>query len=311
MKFIITGATSFIGLELTDYLLANNHSVVAVCRPNSKGLSSIPSEVEIVTAEMSDYGNLHNKISTADVFINLAWSGTGHDGRNVVDVQNENIIYTTAAMFAADKIGCKLFVEAGSQAEYGSTTEPQSEDTVCNPFSEYGKAKLKVKDELFKISEQIGIKYIHLRIFSIFGENDHPWTLVMSAIDKMLKNERVDLSPCTQNWNFLYVKDAVKIITKLCKYAINTNGFTYEVYNIASRDSRILKDFVEEMRAITDSKSVLNYGAITPTNLVSLQPIISKMESATGIYEYTQFADVINKIMSHNRKNNKRDKQYS
>lgn len=297
MKFIITGATSFIGLELIDYLLAKNHSVVAVCRPNSKSLSYIPSGVEIVTAEMSDYGNLHKEISTADVFINLAWGGTGHDGRNVVDVQNENVTYTTAAMFAADKIGCKLFVEAGSQAEYGSTIEPQSEDSVCNPFSEYGKAKLKVKEELFKISEQIGIKYIHLRIFSIFGENDHPWTLVMSAIDKMLKNEQVDLSPCTQNWNFVYVKDAVKIITKLCDNAISTNGFTHEVYNIASRDSRILKDFVEEMKAITKSKSVLNYGAITPSNLVSLQPDISKMESASGIYEYTKFADVINKII--------------
>lgn len=297
MNFIITGATSFIGLDLIDYLLANNHSVVAVCRPNSKNLSYIPSGVEIVTAEMSDYGNLHKEISTADVFINLAWGGTGHDGRNVVDVQNDNITYTTAAMFAADKIGCKLFVEAGSQAEYGSTIEPQSEDSVCNPFSEYGKAKLKVKEELFKISEQIGIKYIHLRIFSIFGENDHPWTLVMSAIDKMLKNEQVDLSPCTQNWNFVYVKDAVKIITKLCDHAISTKGFTHEVYNIASRDSRILKDFVEEMKAITKSKSVLNYGAITPSNLVSLQPIISKMESASGMYEYTQFADVINKII--------------
>ena len=297
MKFIITGATSFIGLELTEYLLANGHSVIAVCRPNSKGLSSIPNGVEIVSSEMADYGNLHNEIAQADVLINLAWGGTGHDGRNVVDVQNENIAYTTAAFFAADKMGCKLFIEAGSQAEYGSTIEPQSEDSVCNPFSEYGKAKLKVKEELFKISEQIGIKYIHLRIFSIFGENDHPWTLVMSAIDKMLKNEQVDLSPCTQNWNFLYVKDAVKIITKLCDYAIRTNVFTHEVYNIASRDSRILKDFVEEMKAITKSKSVLNYGAITPSNLVSLQPIISKMESATGIYEYTQFADVINKII--------------
>ena len=54
MKFIITGATSFIGLELIDYLLANNHSVVAVCRPNSKGLSRIPSGVEVVAAEMCD-----------------------------------------------------------------------------------------------------------------------------------------------------------------------------------------------------------------------------------------------------------------
>ena len=297
MIFVITGATSFLGLELVGYLLSAGQSVIAVCRPDSKGLASIPEGAKIVLSEMHNYGNLHNLIVEADIFINLAWGGTGHDGRNLSDIQQDNVSFAITAMLSATKMGCRLFVEAGSQAEYGSTIEPQSEDSVCNPFSEYGKAKLMVKEELFKISEQLGIKYIHLRIFSIFGENDHPWTLVMSAIDKMLKNEQVDLSPCTQNWNFVYVKDAVKIITKLCDYAISTKGFTHEVYNIASRDSRILKDFVEEMKAITKSKSVLNYGSITPSNLVSLQPVISKMESATGIYEYTQFADVINKII--------------
>ena len=185
MKYVVTGATSFIGLEL----LSLQHQVVAVCRPNSQGLSKIPAGVEIVTEEMSDYGNLHREIERADVFVNLAWGGTGHDGRNVQDVQRENVINTIAAMFAADKMGCQVFVEAGSQADYGTVLESITEETPCHPFSEYGKAKLEVKERLFELSEQLGIKYIHLRIFSLFGENDHPWTLVMSSIDKMLRNE--------------------------------------------------------------------------------------------------------------------------
>lgn len=301
MKFVITGATSFIGLELSEYLLANGHSVVAVCRPNSKGLSSIPNGVEIVTSEMADYGNLHNEIAQADVFINLAWGGTGHDGRNVVDVQKENIAYTTAAFFAADKMGCKLFLEAGSQAEYGSTTEPQSEDFPCNPFSEYGKAKLKVKEELFKLSEQMDMKYIHLRIFSMFGENDHPWTLVMSAVDKMLRNEKVDLSPCTQNWNFIYIKDAVRIITTLCEKAVENPDFKHEVYNIASKDTRVLKDFVVRMKELTNSTSELNFGAIIPANLVSLQPDMNKTINEVGVISEYTFDNVI-KIIIKSRK---------
>lgn len=297
MKFVITGATSFIGLELTEYLLANCHSVIAVCRPNSKGLSSIPDGVEIVTSEMVDYGNLHNEITQADVFINLAWGGTGHDGRNVIDVQKENIAYTTAAFFAAEKMGCKLFLEAGSQAEYGSTTEPQREDSPCNPFSEYGKAKLQVKEELFKFSEQMGMKYIHLRIFSMFGENDHPWTLVMSAIDKMLRNEKVDLSPCTQNWNFIYIKDAVRIITTLCVKAVENLDFKHEVYNIASEDTRVLKDFVVRMKELTNSTSELNFGAMIPANLVSLQPNMHKTKKVAGMISNYSFDDVIKIIV--------------
>lgn len=303
MKFVITGATSFIGLELTEYLLANGHSVIAVCRPNSKGLTSIPKGVEVVSSEMENYGNLYNDIMQADVFINLAWGGTGHDGRNVVDVQKENIAYTTAAFFAAEKMGCKLFLEAGSQAEYGSTTEPQSEDSPCNPFSEYGKAKLRVKEELFKLSEQMDMKYIHLRIFSMFGENDHPWTLVMSAIDKMLRNEKVDLSPCTQNWNFIYIKDAVRIITSLCEKTVENPDFKHEVYNIASENTRVLKDFVVRMKELTNSTSELNFGAMIPANFVSLQPDMSKTKSAAGIISNYTFDDVIKIIVGTKLKN--------
>lgn len=302
MKYVITGATSFIGIELTDYLLSLQHQVVAVCRPDSKGLSKIPAGVEIVIAEMSDYGNLYHEIGHADVFVNLAWGGTGHDGRNVQEVQYDNVINTIAAMFAANKMACRLFIEAGSQAEYGTVLGKITEETPCNPFSEYGKAKLAVKDRLFELSEQIGLKYIHLRIFSLFGENDHPWTLVMSSIDSMLRNETIDLSPCTQNWNFLYVKDAVKQISKLCEYALNSKTFQHEVYNIASNDTRMLKCFVEEMYSLTGSTSVLNYGTVKPTNVVSLDPDITKTEQAIGFTSNHSFRDVINIIIQKFKK---------
>ena len=297
MKYVITGATSFIGLELLDYLLSQQHQVVAVCRPNSQGLSKIPAGVEIITAEMSDYGSLHREIEHADVFVNLAWGGTGHDGRNVQDVQHENVINTIAAMFTADKMGCQVFVEAGSQAEYGTVLECINEETPCHPFSEYGKAKLEVKERLFELSEQLGIKYIHLRIFSLFGEYDHPWTLVMSCIDKMLRNEPIDLSPCTQKWNFLYVKDAVKQIYLLCQYALRNSGYKAEVFNIASKDTRILKAFVDEMYSLAQSKSELNFGAIAPTNVVSLDPDVSKTEAATGFISQYVFKDIVNHII--------------
>ena len=295
--FVITGATSFIGLEFVKYLHNLNHKVVAVCRPNSSGLCKIPKGVEIMLEEMSEYGNLHTEIKQADVFANFAWCGTGHDGRNIQNVQQENVLYTVAAMFTADKMGCKVFIEAGSQAEYGTVLDKITEETPCHPFSEYGKAKLEVKKRLFELSEQLGIKYVHLRIFSLFGENDHPWTLVMSSIDKMLHNEQIDLSPCTQNWNFLYVKDAVRQIVGLCDYAINSSDYIHEVFNIASKDTRVLKDFVEEMYSLTQSKSELKFGAIIPTNVVSLDPDVSKTEAATGFISEHSFEDIINNII--------------
>lgn len=298
MKYVITGATSFIGLELINLLLQQNNEVVAVCRPQSKRLADIPTNAIIVKSEMSEYKSLDKKIKNSDIFVNLAWEGTGHGGRDATDIQKDNIKNTIEAFFSASKMGCKVFIEAGSQAEYGTVTTVISEETPCHPFSEYGKAKLEVKKRCYALAEQIGLKYIHLRIFSIFGENDHPWTLVMSAIDKMLRNEPVDLSRCTQYWNFLYVKDAVKRIAKLCEYAISTKEYTHEVYNIASRDTRQLKDFIEQMKSLSQSRSIMHYGAFTPQILVSLNPDVTKLESVTGLKEYTHFDKVIKKIIN-------------
>jgi nucleoside-diphosphate-sugar epimerase len=69
------------------------------------------------------------------------------------------------------------------------------------------------------------------------------------------------------------------------------------VFNIASKDTRVLKDFVEEMYSLTQSKSELKFGAITPTNVVSLDPDVSKTEAATGFITEHSFEDIINNII--------------
>lgn len=291
MKFIITGATSFIGLEFTKLVLECGHDVYAVCREGSKSLWKLPNDpaLTLVYASMDDYKSLFTKIQDADVFVNFAWDGTGHDDRNLVQVQRDNVEYTHDAMISAYNMGCKLFVESGSQAEYGTVLTRIDEKTECKPFSEYGKAKLETMEQGFAFAELTGMKYIHLRIFSLFGETDHPWTLVMSSLAKMKHNEPVDLSTCEQNWNFLHVEDAAEQIIRLCIYALNKADFESEVFNIASQDTRPLRLFVNQMKSLTNSKSHLNFGVIKPSNIVSLDPDVSKTKNAIGFISNHHF----------------------
>ena len=284
MKFIITGATSFIGLEFTKLVLECGHDVYAVCRPGSKSLEKLPKapSLSVVFATMDEYATLPSKIDNADIFVNFAWDGTNYEGRTKTDIHQKNIENTKIAFRIAKEIGCRLFVESGSQAEYGVYDGLIDENTPCNPFTEYGKGKLAMKQEGFKLSKEIGLKYLHLRIFSTFGEGDHPYTLFMNAVSKMLNNEPLDLSPCTQNWNFLYARDAVKQIYYLCVKAVNDNTFKHEVFNLASEDTRILKDYVERLKVLLHSKSKLNYGVFNPEHLVTLNPNISKLKNYIG-----------------------------
>ena len=299
MKFIITGASGFLGVDICKELLRQGHQVYAVCRKESKGLNNLPqdSTLSIVWADLNHLNDIPQQVEHADVFIHLAWQGTISGGRFNPELQAENIRNAFTAMRVAKAIGCKVFTDAGSQAEYGTVTDTITEETPCNPFSDYGKAKLQVWNEGKVLCVGQGLKYVHLRIFSVYGENDHPYTLVMSLIQKMLNNEPMDLSPCTQNWNYIYSEDAAKLIAGLCKYANNTSDFTAETYNIASDDTRLLKDFVEQMKELTGSTSPLNYGAISPANYVSLQPNITKVQKAVNI-QFTPFDEVIHKIIN-------------
>lgn len=284
MRFIITGATSFIGLEFTKLVLECGHDVYAVCRPGSKSLEKLPKapSLSVVFATMDEYEMLPSKIDSADIFVNFAWDGTNYEGRTKTDIHKKNIENTKIAFRIAKVIGCRLFVESGSQAEYGVYDGLIDENTPCNPFTEYGKGKLAMKQEGFKLSEEIGLKYLHLRIFSTFGEGDHPYTLFMNAVRKLLNNEPLDLSPCTQNWNFLYARDAVKQIYYLCEKAVNDDSFKHEVFNLASEDTRMLKDYVERLKVLLHSESKLNYGVFNPEHLVTLNPNISKLKNYIG-----------------------------
>lgn len=298
MKYVITGATSFLGQELIRTLAQSGAEVYAVCRTADKLRAEVREQCTPIELQLSEYAALPERIANADVFIHLAWDGTGHEGRNNPEVQQRNVTYAKDAVRSAHAMGCRLFVMTGSQAEYGSTFEPQKEDTPCEPFSEYGKAKLQVWKECAAMANELGMKYIHLRIFSLFGEYDHPYTLVMSCIDKMKRNASIDLSACTQNWNFLYAQDAAEMIMRLCDYGMQTEQFESGIYNIASDDSRPLKEFIERMRELMKTKSELHYGAMPSSNIVvSLQPDMTKLHAVIGEMKCRSFDSVIESII--------------
>ncbi len=308
MKYVITGGSSFIGVALTKLLISKGSEVYVVCRRESKTLENIPHHENVTVIYydgMEDIERITDYINYADVFIHLAWAGTSHEGRHDKKLQDHNIKYSLRALDIAHKLNCELFVETGSQAEYGYVESRFTEDTPCHPDNEYGRAKHEFGIKASEKSKLLGIKYIHLRIISIFGETDHDWTLVMSCVRKMLNNEDVELSSCEQMWNFVDIKDAVMQIYLLCQHAMNSHEFCSDVYHIGSNDTRKLRSFVEEIYILTKSKSKLLFGHYRPANVVSLNPSMDKTQKATGGFISSRtFGEVVNCIIRNlNNKN--------
>ena len=299
MKIVVSGATSMIGSALTNELLERGHEVIAVVRNNCKKVNVLNQSelLTIVNCDMCDYQKLSVLIEKEiDVAVATAWNGTRGKDRSDQKLQKTNLQYSIDFLQAMIRLGCKKFITAGSQAEYGLWTKKEklTENAVPQPNTEYGKYKLAFYEYAKDYCKDRSCVLVEPRFFSLYGPNDYPGTLVISTLNKMISNEPCDLTECTQMWDFLYIDDAAAALCML----VESDGVG-GVYNFGSGQSAPLKDYIETMLSVTHSKSELHYGTVPypATGIVNVNPDVSKLINMgwkTGV----NFVDGINMTLN-------------
>lgn len=298
-KIVITGATSFIGIHLINEWVKEACKIYAVVRPNSKNIGRITQnpKISIIECDIDKYDHLSRYIDSADYFYHLAWEGARLPYRNDEIIQKHNYECSLNATKAAKELGCKFFLGSGSQAEYGKMLDNVNEETICSPNTPYGIEKLHSCNDISVLAERFGIRYVWVRIFSIYGQYDYKGTLIMSSLRKMLKNESIEMTECTQQWDYLHVKDAAKVM-----HLFATSNCESGIYNLASGDNKQLKKYILEMKKVLESKSILKFGTIPygedgPINLI---PNSDKMKKALKWKPEISFSDGIRQLGKSN-----------
>ncbi|MEG2404337.1 MAG: NAD(P)-dependent oxidoreductase [Oscillospiraceae bacterium] len=300
---VVTGGTSFIGAQTVRLLLSKSYKVFAIVREGSKNLAALPenSNLQIVMADMWDTDKWVNAIGNADLFFHLGWDGVGAEGRANIAVQNKNIDMTLACLKGASLLRCSRFVFAGTQAEYGEHFDEITEETPCNPIIEYGKAKLAVYQKASILAKKLNIQYIHTRIFSVYGKGDHEWALIPSCVKAFCKNESIALSHCTQKWNFMHVSDTAAALVALAQ---SEKSAKYDLYNVASADTRVLKEFVKTIYSLTGCNAELQFGSRLNMREkpVSLMPSVSRLTEVCNFKACISFENGIQELIALERK---------
>ena len=292
MKIVATGATSFVGCGAVKELLNRGHHVCAVLRQHSTKANLLqtdgkfPENLTIINEDLGELDRLPGRIGeTCDVFLHMGWRGAGSNSRKDPAVQQESVADSLNAVRAAKALGCSRFLFTGSQAEYGIHHTRMDEETVCRPTSPYGEAKLAVRRQAEALCAELGMDYGHACIFSTYGPGDHPWSLVSSCISAFRSGGRMELSDCTQNWNFLYIDDAGQAIAALAEYegSLGSHGC---VYNLGGpmEETGPLRGFVEQIYELCGRQGSFVYGVRPPNaeGTVSLDPDIRKLQKVTG-----------------------------
>lgn len=296
-RVIITGSTGTIGVALADVLTRNGCEVYAVCRPNSSNIKNLRNHenLHVVECDISNLLALKGKLNgNFDAFYHFAWSGTFGDARNEIDLQFNNVKYTLDAVDLAKSLNCKVFIGAGSQAEYGHFFESANENTDTKPFTLYGAAKLSAGQMSRVYAQNLGLKHIWVRIFSVFGPCDDSRTLVSYVINELKYGRCPVLTPGEQVWDYLYSYDAADAMIKIAE-----SGKDGAVYCLGSGQKRLLKEYIQDIADVVNPAVELMFGQkpYSDNQVIFLSADISTLKKDTGFVPKCEFKQAIKEII--------------
>ena len=281
-KAIVTGATGGVSINLMLELLAHGYEVTAVPRPDSPRAALIPAHpsLTVVPCDLTGYAALPAQLAhDYDLFFHLAWAGPFGEERNDTRLQLVNIQSALDAVDAAHALGCRVFVGAGSQSEYGAAREKLRPDMPCLPTTGYGAAKLAASVLTRVRCGQLGLRQNWCRVLSLYGPYDGMHTGVMTLIRTFLNGERPRCTPGDQVWDYTYAGDVAQAFRLTAE-----KGRDGAVYCVGSGETRTLRRYIEAIRDAVDPALAIGFGEIPyyPNQAMHLEADISALCNDTG-----------------------------
>jgi nucleoside-diphosphate-sugar epimerase len=300
---IVTGATGFIGRWLISGLLNRGISVTAVIRPNSKHLALLPvdNRLTIVECPMSEYKTLQNFIPKRDrcVFYHLAWAGVSGPERVNLPIQLSNIEAAVQSVTVASQLGCIAYVGLGSIMEIEAVSATNTDEARPGMGYLYGDAKhfahLATKAQAAKMN----LSHLWPMLTNAYGEYEYSARFINSTLRKMLRNEPLEFTAGTQNYDFIHVEDVARALI-----AIGQKGKPFHSYIIGSGKAAPLRSFIEEMGRSLAPEQPLLFGNVPYTGVQLSREVFSikSLQKDTEFTPQISFEDGIKRTMNWLRK---------
>ena len=248
MKILISGATGFIGKNLTNSLV-NEHDIFALVRPQSN-LDVLPKNVKIFNYTKNNRKLISfvnsNKI---EGIIHLAASViVDHKIEDIDTLIDSNIRLGTNLLECTAKSDIEWFINTGTFWQHYKNQD-------YNPVNLYAATKQAFEDILKYYVETMDKKFVTIKLNDTFGPNDsrlkifHLWAKIAKS-GKTLK-----MSPGEQIIDFNHIDNVIaaykRIIEILKSGDIDINGMSFALYS----DNRLtLKELAKLYQKITDKK---------------------------------------------------------
>lgn len=266
MKFLITGAAGFIGSNLVEALLRQNHHVTGLdnfSTGHQRNLDEVQTLVTpaqwanftFIKGDIRDLPTCTRACTGKDVVLHQA--ALGSVPRSLADpitTNENNITGFLNILTAARDAGVNRLVYAASSSTYGDHPGlPKKEAVIGSPLSPY--AVTKYVNELYAdvFARCYGFPSIGLRYFNIFGRRQDPEGAYAAVIPKWIKamihNEPVHINGDGEtSRDFCYIDNAVQ--ANLLAATTQNPGALNQVYNVAVGERTTLNQLYETLKTL-------------------------------------------------------------
>lgn len=234
-KVIVTGASGFVGANLTRRLIAEGHEVYLLLRPNCRTwrLNDILGHVGTRFVQFQEIDSLYitvNEIRPNWIF-HLAGHGANSWEKDWREMVETNMLGTINLLECASQIGVEAFVNTGCFSEYGFSTSPACETQTLEPNSYFSITKIAQSMTSRCFAGNHNLYVPTLRLFSVYGPWQDPRQFLPSLILEGLQGKLPPPAELKSRNDYVYVDDVVDAFLKVVQKSVHEKG---PVFNIGT-----------------------------------------------------------------------------
>lgn len=306
-KILVTGGAGFIGSNLIDHLIfSDNCQVTCIDNFDNYYSPTIKSEnikqlnshknFKMIQGSILDPLSLR-KIDEIDSIIHLAAkAGVRPSISNLKEYERVNIDGTRVMLEFAKSRNIRNFIFSSSSSVYGVNPDtPWNESHRTIPISPYAKTKCSCEAIGEFYSKSYGIKFLALRLFTVYGLRQRPDLAISKFFTAIMNNSPITVYGSGESIrDYTHVNDIIRGISAALEY----DGSLFEIINLASNSPVKLKFLIKQIESITGKKAYLNYlpdqhGDVPITyadiskaeKLLQYKPIVSLNEGLKSYFE--------------------------
>lgn len=255
---VITGVGGFLGSHLCRRLLDNGVRVIGVDVNDASQQQFVDSPFyKAVVATFEDYIHLPEKISEkVDVFFHFAWAGGLLQTSFInYELQLSNAKYACDAYMAAVGMGCKRFVNSGTNNQIEIKQFINTLDFHPRTTCIYATAKTALELIIKTLATKHETEYVATMIPMPYGEGNRSMQLFNVVIKSLISGESPKLIEGNNLYDMVYVEDIVGAFI-----AVAEKGISGRSYYVGHRNLRTFRSWIEEIRDIVAPDVELKFG---------------------------------------------------